>query len=246
MAVNYQNKIVTSGLVLCLDASDKKSYPGSGTVWTDRSGNDNHVTLVNAPTYSTSNGGILTLNGTNNYAVTTNALNLSNTNAVTIFSMIKVNNYGTSIKVLYELSSNFNARSDSFVDSFSDNSLGQDFEVFSSSKGNVGYNIAYYNKTLLNDLIWHSHCRIHDNSQTLKENLIFNDGIIKSELQNPATGYSNNNTNNFGNQPFYIGSRGGNSYFCPVSISCIYIYNRVLTPQEIQQNFNATRGRFGI
>jgi len=233
MACNYQNKIVTNGLVLCLDAADKKSYPGSGTVWKDRSGNGNHVTLVNAPTYSSSNGGILTLNGTNNYAVT-------------IFSMIKVNNYGASIKVLYELSSDFNSRSDSFVDSFSDNSIGFNFEVISTLKGNMGYNIAVYDKTILNDLGWHSHCLIHDTSQSLKENLIFSDGLLKSELSNPLSGYPNNNTNNFGNQSFYIGSRGGNSFFSPVSISCIYVYNRTLTPQEIKQNFNATRGRFGI
>jgi hypothetical protein len=246
MACNYQGKIVTNGLVLCLDAADKKSYPGTGSLWTDRSGNGNHVTLVNSPTYSTSNGGILTLNGTNQYAVTANTLNLSNTNGVTIFSMIKVNNYGTSIKVLYELSSNFNSRSDSFVDAFSDNSLGVDFELISSIKGNIGYNIAVYDKTILNDLGWHSHCRIHDTSQASKENLIFSDGVIKSELLNPISGNSSNNTNNFGNQLFYIGSRGGGSFFSPVSLSCIYVYNRVLTPQEIKQNFNATRGRFGI
>lgn len=246
MAVNYQNKIVTNGLVLCLDAADRKSYPGSGNTWFDRSGNGNHVTVFNSPTYSTSNGGILILNGTNNYAVTTNTLNLSNTNAVTIFSMIKVNNYGNSVKILYELSNNFNSKTNCFVDSFSDDSLGQDFQVFTSSRGNVGYNIGFYNKTLLNDLIWHSHCAIHDTSQTLKENLVFTDGVLKSELINPASGYSSNNTNNFGNELFYIGCRGGTSLFSPISISCIYVYNRALTPQEIQQNFNATRGRFGI
>ena len=246
MSLNHSPKIVTDGLVLCLDAASRKSYPGSGTTWFDRSGRGNHVTLVNSPTYSTSNGGILTLNGTNSYGVTTNTLNLSNTNAITIFSMVKVNTYGTSIKVLYELSNNFNARTDCFVDSFSDNSLGQDFEVFSSLKGNIGYNISIYNKTLLNDLFWHSHCAIHDTSQTSKENLIFNDGVVKSELQNPATSFNANNTNNFGNELFYIGSRGGTSFFSPVSISCVYIYNRALSQLEIQQNFNATRGRFGI
>jgi hypothetical protein len=246
MACNYQGKIVTNGLVLCLDAADKKSYPGTGTTWLDRSGNGNHVTLVNSPTHSSSNGGILTLNGTNQYAVTANTLNLSNTNAVTIFSMIKVNNYGSGAKILYELSSNFNNRNDCFVDTFADESIGIDFYIFCGHKGNVGYNLALYDKSILNDLKWHSHCCIHDTSQTSKENSVFSDGAVRSELQNPISSYPSNNNNNFANQLFYIGARGGNSLFSPVSLSCIYVYNRVLTQQEIQQNFNATRGRFGI
>ena len=52
MATSYSPKIITDGLVLCLDAGDGKSYSGSGTAWTDRSGNDNHGTLVNGPTFN--------------------------------------------------------------------------------------------------------------------------------------------------------------------------------------------------
>ena len=46
MGVAYNSKIVTDGLVLCLDAGNSKSYPGSGTTWTDLSGNGNNGTLV--------------------------------------------------------------------------------------------------------------------------------------------------------------------------------------------------------
>lgn len=63
MALHRGPKIVTDGLVLCLDAADRKSYPGSGTTWYDRSGNRNHGTIVGNPLYSNNNGGILTLNG---------------------------------------------------------------------------------------------------------------------------------------------------------------------------------------
>ena len=41
MAVNYNTSIVTNGLVLALDAANRKSYSGSGTTWTDLSGNNN-------------------------------------------------------------------------------------------------------------------------------------------------------------------------------------------------------------
>ena len=33
MGVLYNSRIVTDGLVLCLDAGDKMSYPGAGTTW---------------------------------------------------------------------------------------------------------------------------------------------------------------------------------------------------------------------
>ena len=65
MAVNYNTAIVTNGLVLALDAANTKSYPGSGTTWTDLSANGNNGTLVNTPSYSPNNQGYFTFNGTN-------------------------------------------------------------------------------------------------------------------------------------------------------------------------------------
>ncbi len=62
--------IVTSGLVMHLDAGNVSSYPGSGTTWTDLSGSGNNATLVNSPTFNSSNGGSLVFNGSNQYATT--------------------------------------------------------------------------------------------------------------------------------------------------------------------------------
>ena len=60
-------EIAESGLVLALDAGNLKSYPGSGTTWTDLSGGGNTGTLTNGPTYSSANGGSLVFDGTNDY-----------------------------------------------------------------------------------------------------------------------------------------------------------------------------------
>jgi len=49
MGINYSPKIVTDGLVLCLDAANPLSYPGSGNTWYDISGNNRHYTID--PTY---------------------------------------------------------------------------------------------------------------------------------------------------------------------------------------------------
>jgi len=67
MALAHSPKIITDGLVLALDAGNTKSYPSSGTAWTDLSGNGNNGTLVNGVGYTSSNGGALTFDGSNDY-----------------------------------------------------------------------------------------------------------------------------------------------------------------------------------
>jgi hypothetical protein len=71
MALFHSPSIVTNGLVLCLDAANRKSYPTTGTVWTDLSGNGRTGTLENTPTYSSSNGGYIIFDGSNEYVSST-------------------------------------------------------------------------------------------------------------------------------------------------------------------------------
>ena len=82
----YQNgpKIVTSGLVLYLDAGNPKSYPGSGTAWTDLSGNGNNGTLTNGPTFSSNGKGSIVLDGVDDYIIT----NYSNNASETTFELV--------------------------------------------------------------------------------------------------------------------------------------------------------------
>lgn len=83
MAINYGPKIVTDGLVLCLDAADTLSYPGSGTTWTDLSGRGNHHTITGSPTY---NSGRFTLDGSTQGFTRAASMNgVSSTNTVVIW-----------------------------------------------------------------------------------------------------------------------------------------------------------------
>ena len=66
MGLGHSPRIVTDGLVLCLDAANKRSYGGSGTTWTDLKGGNNGV-LTNGPTFSSDNGGTLIFDGTDDY-----------------------------------------------------------------------------------------------------------------------------------------------------------------------------------
>jgi hypothetical protein len=77
---NSSVSIVTSGLVLNLDASNPSSYPGSGTTWTDLSGNGNNGTLTNGPTFNSANGGSIVFDGTNDFALINNPSTIRNQN----------------------------------------------------------------------------------------------------------------------------------------------------------------------
>ena len=68
MAVGYNPRIVTDGLVLCLDSANTKSYGGSGTTWTDVSGSGNNGTLYNGPTHTSGADGYFTFDGSNDYS----------------------------------------------------------------------------------------------------------------------------------------------------------------------------------
>ena len=59
--------IITTGLVLNLDAGNTASYSGTGTTWTDLSGNGNNGTLTNGTSYSSTNGGVMVFDGVNDY-----------------------------------------------------------------------------------------------------------------------------------------------------------------------------------
>jgi hypothetical protein len=70
MALHHFPRIITDGLVLCLDAGNPLSYSGSGSTWTDLSGNGYNGTISNV-SYNFSNKGFFTFNGTNSYITTT-------------------------------------------------------------------------------------------------------------------------------------------------------------------------------
>ena len=130
--------------------------------------------------------------------------------------------------------------------SYNDTSLAQNYEIFTSIKGDVGYNIGVWNKSNFNNLTWKNTTAIFDKSQASAETSLYVQGNTATVIANPAVGYSSNNTNNFANDYFYIGCRGGSSLFADMNLSSVLVYNRVLTATEILRNYNATKTRFGL
>ena len=82
MSYKYGPSIVTDGLVFYVDAANSKSYPGTGTTWTDMIGG-NDGTLTNGPTYNSNNGGYIDFDGSNDHVEVT-GINVSALSAFTL------------------------------------------------------------------------------------------------------------------------------------------------------------------
>ena len=242
----FANTIVQQGLVLNLDAGNPYSYAGAGSVWYDVSGNANHATLYNSPTWNSS--GYFSLNGTNNYIKTTSTLNLSTYNAVTVLVIFKARSYPASgnVKFICELTTDFNSFQTGFVWTYNDFSGSQNYEIIAGVKGDAGYDLGSWNKNNYNDLNWEITTAVFNKGIASPETSLYNQGVVAGVISNPIAGLAANNTNNFGNDYLFIGCRGGTSHFTDLDIASILVYNRALSAAEILQNYNAMKGRFGL
>jgi hypothetical protein len=218
MGLSHSPSIITQNLSLCLDAANSKSYPGSGTTWTDLSGNGNNGTLVNGVGYNSSNLGSLVFDGVNDYVNIPNFSSLANSPACTIsiWSYVKQNkgyHFWGNLIFLLQIQSNQTYRLRF--------NLNGDWrgEYTTSFPSNI------YHKL---DITWDgTTTKMYINAQE----------TVSSTLDSAFSSFSNTT-----NQPLEISRRSTD--YSNVDIPQVSIYNRALTASEIQQNFNATRSRF--
>jgi hypothetical protein len=228
MATNYSPKIVTDGLVLCLDAANPKSYSGSGTVWTDLSGNGNNFNLINSPTYNPN--GLISFNGNNQYAnVGSSSLNLIPTNDRTIEIWGRANTIG-SIGGL-------------FGDRYSSSGvlMIMDTGRFLWRWDDSSTAAQYQSQKQLAVQEWFQ-CVV------VLRNSYYATYYVNGNLDTPE--FRTTDTASAGNSNWSIGRQNrnfsGNFYYLNCDVSIAKQYDRMLSAQEIQQNFNALRGRYGI
>jgi hypothetical protein len=90
MAVAYNSRIVTNGLVMYVDAANKQSYPGSGTAWSDLTRNAHNIDLGPSVTFVNSFGGVLNFAEDGNGFGRNTSMNLAASN-YTVISFIRKN-----------------------------------------------------------------------------------------------------------------------------------------------------------
>jgi hypothetical protein len=233
--------IVTSGLVLNLDAGNTKSYPRSGTVWRDLSGNNNSGSLVNGPTFNSQNGGSIVFDGVDDYVGwdTLDAVKWQNWTSITIETVFKLVSY----------SGGFGGRQ--YLFDFRDNggvsgALGC---FYDSSLSPVGFKLFYntvdnsYEEPLittfsLNSLIYYQVTFDKTSSVNNIKHYINGTNVFTRSIT------INSNTTNTGR--VWIGRYAGGSYQWNGNIYTFRAYNRALTPTEVQQNYNAQKSRFNL
>ena len=234
MATKYSPKIITNGLVLSLDAANNKSYPRSGTTWTDLSGNNNNGTLTNGPTFSSANGGHIVFDGTNDYLSLNSALNFSTSTGFTICMFLqKVNNQsGTAWNYFY-----------------SNNSPAIEMGGYSQT----GNNFNFKDNTVANtevgsqDIVssW-SYISFGTNAST-RTSYIYTLNSTVGTVLTTSVGSVSNLTLGF--ERFFTtgpsGAPAGTTYFRS-KCAIIQAYNRALSSAEVLQNYNVFKGRFGL
>lgn len=228
MSFNYSPKIVTNGLVLCLDAANNKSYVSGSTTWTDLSPNQNTGTLTNGPTFSSTNGGAIVFDGTNDYvdcgtnlSFTTTGFSICAwvypTSATSYRTVFNKGNGTTAAGSQYELLSSFNG-SNKFQ-----------FDVFI---GGARTDTASPSTYALNK--WYYVCGTRSGSL----NTLYENGVSTNTVTIAGTLNTTANTTK-------IGIAGSTLPFSG-NIAIAQIYNRALSASEILQNYNATKIRFGL
>ena len=225
MSVAVGPDVIEDGLVLCLDAGDRNSYPGSGSTWYDLSGNSNNMTGGIHPSFLyfyDENCGLFRFSGSKfSSSLTTTSLGLSNDSGATISTWLKIDLLNRWTGVIAFFSSAGYAR-------FGwDITPGNELRIWKNNSTSTSVSLSNY------DNKWIYYSLVSNSSGTI---FYVNNDVLTTTSQ-AGNIVADSRTLMFG-QHWDNAIRGDGSI--------LKIYNRALTNSEIRQNFEATKGRFGL
>jgi hypothetical protein len=242
MGFYYSPKIVTDGLVFYVDAANRKSYPGSGVDWNDLSGNEYNGTLINGTSFDPLNNGSFIFNGVNNYI---DFPELLPANTVNNFSFGLW--FSPSVTITPGSLANFSmlaeAQDQRFTSSRPDNYIyfltnGQLlFATFTPTN-----NVASIQTIWNSDEWYHVFCTYESSTGTKKL-------FINGEVENSITGIAGNYFNTFTH--FGLGAYNSTTSFSPSNafngkMANYMMYTKTLSEEEVLQNYNALKSRYGL
>ena len=246
MGLAHSPRIVTDNLIQCFDAGNVKSYPGSGSTWTDLSPRAVDGTIYNSPTFSSNNNGLFEFDGSDEYIASDLDVSWNNTNSVTISFFVKpdaltggdsVNAFLGKTNWEWQFMQNTNYLRFTYW-----NNAGGHTNGAQISFPNFFTDLSFVNVTM----VW-NHL---ENSGGGTYTFYRNGTLFATDA---AHGNPVNWTNASINQNRSEGIKiGGNIYawgsygYFHGSIGNVIIYDKALTATEVQQNYNAHKGRFGL
>jgi hypothetical protein len=240
--IAYYGNIVRDGLVLNLDAAKQDSYPGSGTVWRDIANGVITGSLVNGPTFNPSNFGSIVFDGVNDLVNTSLSVQ-----GITAFSTEVVFRTTTT----YDTAQFYNCpsicgtaqgsgTSGDWLLAVKSGSL-VSYDELTGGNNNISLNIYVSNNN------WY-YVQVTKTTDGIVTYYVNGTQILQltgrtSALRTVATGSTIYGTNWMVGSAFWIDAAYRNF---SGSIAFNRFYNRALTAQEITQNYNATKGRYGL
>jgi hypothetical protein len=258
------NNYTNDGLVLRLDAANTKSYPGTGNIWTDVSGNNNNGSLTDGPTFNAGSGGQIIFDGVNDFVTGTTISSTSGNNSRTVIAWYKsTSNQNTSILDKGDFGT-INTAEQLFI--VAQNGVG-DLNVGSTlPPTNIGgICIAFWGNDIyypipaatMFDGNWHCVAYTYDSSNTSVK--IFFDGVFASTIYLWNGSWNTLNSSPYRlqsaisttNNPYWIGRArakmwGKGNEYANANIGGVNIYNRPLSEQEIIDYYNNTRYRYNV
>jgi hypothetical protein len=229
--------IVTSGLVLNLDAGNNSSYPGYGTTWTDLSNSNNNGTLIGGLTYDSSNGGSIVFSDSTSSSrkyITLDPSKIPTGNEVTLCFW----SYGvskTSTNTIFNSEISTDRRTMNIHQVYTNSNL-----YWDAGDGPGSFNYDRINSSAISDaqyLGWHYW--VYTKNATT--------GIMNVYLDNSLLITGTGKTKPL-STPSYatIGADFLNGLYFAGRIAIVNIYNKELSTGDITQNFNVQRSRFGL
>jgi len=218
--------IVTDGLIFNLDAGFTPSYPRSGTTWYDV-GETNNGTLINGPTFDSGNGGSIVFDGADDYASFGDGttLGLIDEGTVSYWLYFNPDNYSVMVGKRNATNTVFNYAM----------WIGSDkkFDIDTSPSGSIK---PFYNLS--------SEINVGD---WLHMTVVFNNGETSFYLNGQHKITRTLSLGPTTTEPLLLGRNSVNgTNYSKGNIATTQIYNRALSAEEVLQNYNAQKGRFGL
>ena len=243
MAFNYSPKIINdSSLALAIDAANTKSYPGTGTAWTNLTKNNITGTLVNGPAFNTSNNGVIVFDGTDDYANLGVNPSCYSPTGFTIDTWVKVTSNAGVNPILCIYNSVTISSGNEYVFGLGNSRLYG--WVYDST--NAAYRGRYVTATsFIANNTWCNLHMVYDGGTTNSSVKLYINGVQRDAVDFGAGTFASiRNTAS----PMAIGVRNGGlgNGTLNGSMGNLKFYTRALTATEIQQNYNSTKTRFGL
>ena len=232
---------VESNLILCLDATNAKSYPGTGNTWFDLTNRGNHGALINGPTYSSNLGGFISCDGANDYIeILDNSIFDFGSNNFTVEHWFRKN--ATSSNSNYWGVNKWNTGSSPGTNEWvlslgnSSSGIGESIE-FAIESGSTSYAMIIPNTPTLH--LWNQVVGIRAGAGL---SVYMNGALIGTS--SPVGITTTTSVNNVSGRNIRIANSALNNYYNKVDSSIVRIYNKALTPDEVKVNYDATKARY--